>query len=307
MNIEREEFLRQLQSAFDDKIFCRRECPLPIEGAIQGASLLALLKKLKAEEIDITQGDGEILLKSKQKKTGIRTYQKIVMPISAIELPEMEFADLPTKFSEAAAFLPKCAAGDESILSAVRLSPDFMEACDKAQFARWYLPMNITDDILIEPESLSLIAQSEMERISVGQSWIHFRNDELSISCHRLAGKYPDLEELTKVTGEEITFPREILESIRTAEVFTKDRLGADKILIELKAGKARVTGEGARGWHKEIKKVEYSGPDIAFRASADVLQTLISKRNSCEVSADRLKIEEDHLIFVSCLEPANV
>jgi len=57
---------------FDDEISCTGNLSLEVTGAIQGKPLLELLRKLQESEIDITHKDGELIIKGKGRRAGIR-------------------------------------------------------------------------------------------------------------------------------------------------------------------------------------------------------------------------------------------
>src|SRR5688572_28649491 len=120
MKVNREELVRQLEAlqpgistkaiieqencivfkdgeaiTFNDEISCRLKTNITgITGAVRFGPLLGLLTKLQEDEIEVRQGEGELLIKGKNKESGIRMDADILLPFENVEKPK-KFTTLP--------------------------------------------------------------------------------------------------------------------------------------------------------------------------------------------------------------------
>jgi len=333
MQVNREELLNQLQSVepglskrevieqsscfvfqggrvmtYNDEIACTYECSLDIEGAVEAKPLLALLSKLNEQVVDISiSPKGEFLVKGKNKRAGIRIEQEVLLPIGLVEKPK-KWTVLPSDFTEAVSIVKECAGKDETqfALTCVHIHPDWIEACDRYQSARYTTKTNVRRPILVRKDSIQFIDALGMEELSETKHWIHFQNKSgLVVSCRRWLEKYPDLTEHYKVKGSAITFPKGLSEAAEKAEVFTFESLEENHVTINLQPGKLQLTGRGVSGYYQERKTVKYNGPSFSFTIAPLLLGDLVKKHNKCLLSKGTLKVSTGKYTYISVLQVA--
>ncbi len=331
--INREKFLNQLESVlpglstreiieqsscfifknkkvmtYNDEIACTQKSDLHIKGAIPAMPLINILRKLQEEELDITASKKEILIRGKKKKSGITMDSEILLPIDSVEIPK-KWKKLPIDFADAISIVQQCAGKDESRfdLTCVHLHPDWIEACDAEQTARYKIKMPLKKPTIIRKESLKYIVSLDMIKFSKTKNWIHFKNSTgLILSCRRWvhsASNFPDFTKLMKIKGTKTTLPKGLVEAVSKAEVFSTENVEENQVEIDLKKGKLKITGKGISGYYQENKKVKYNGEDMSFRISPSLLIDLVNRHNTCEISEDKLKVVTGKYSYITVLQ----
>jgi len=332
MRVNREELLRALESVtpglsskeiqeqsnclvfyegrvvtFNDEISCSRESPLgDISGAVRATPLLTLLSKLTEDEIKIEQNESKLLIYGNRRRSGIRMEKEIMLPVDSVEVPD-NWNPLDSEFSEAINIVNSCASKDESgfVLTCIHIHPDWVEACDRFQIARYPLKTGVEKSTLVRANSLKKIVGFDMSKICETKSWLHFKNSSgLFFSCRRYLEKYADLSEyLTDKGTTPIVLPGSLEEMVSKAEIFSGESAEGNYISVSLKSDKIRIKGEGAIGWYEEIKQVKYNGPDIKFSIDPKLLVEITKKSNECGIASDRLFIDSGKFQYTSCTE----
>ncbi len=328
--IDREELIRQLEAlqpgisqkaiveqencivfkdgeaiTFNDEVSCRLKTSLNgIKGAVRFSPLLGLLTKLQEKDLDIKQGEGELIIKGKNKEAGIRMDAEIVLPYENVDKPK-KFKPLPEDFVEAVKLVQECAGKDESQfwITCLHIHPKYVEACDNYQITRYKLKTGLETAILVRRNSIKHISTLDMTEVCETETWIHFRNPSgLVLSCRRWVDEFPNLTDLLKVDGTPATLPKGLGEALEKAELFSAENADDNQVTVELRAGKLRVKGQGATGRYSEVKKMVYNGPPVSFLISPKLLSDITRRHNDCFISDKRLKVEGGKWTYVSCL-----
>ena len=292
---------------YDDEVACRCKSLLDksFTGAVPAESLLNILRKLVEEELEISNGNGELLLIGKGRRAGIRMEAEITLPIANVELPKT-FQPLPNEFAEAVGVVQHCAGTDDSQfhLTCLHLHPKWIEACDNFQICRWTLATGIKEPVLVRKKSIKHIVSLGMTEFAETDTWIHFRNPTgLTLSCRRYLEQFPDLSKFLQVEGIPTTLPKGLAEATEKARIFSAENPEADRVLIELTEGRLRIKGIGVTGWYRETKKIVYKGQPISFRVAPQILVDLVKKHNDCVLASDRLKVDSgNNYVYVTCL-----
>jgi len=303
-------FSKGVVMTFNDDVACRFKTKLKITGAVQSAPLLAILRKMKEEEVDVnttTDEDAEITIASgKRRLATIKMEQEILLPIESVETPK-KWRELPTDFIIAIDKVKDCAGRDETKFSlvCVHITPKWVEACDSYQVARYRIKTGLEESILIRKDALTHIVNLDMTEFSETESWIHFRNPVgLVISCRRYIEEYhsKELTAVLKKTGEPTVLPKGLQEAADKAEIFSAENPDDNQVTIKLKANKLRITGTGVNGAYTEIAKIKYNGEPREFRISPKTLVQILNKNVKCEIGDGILKITDGRFTYVSCL-----
>lgn len=279
---------------FNDEVAASIQSPLMIKGAVVGKELLAYLGKLTEEELDVEQTDGELIIKVGRKKAGIRVANDVLLPIDAVERPT-EWTKLPEKFIEAVGLASTCCGNDQTkfMTTCVHIHPDHVEASDDFQFIRYPLKTGLDIPTLIRQKALSGVLGMDVTELSGTENWMHFRNPAgLTLSCRRYASKFPDLSKFLEMEdGKKTVLPKELGGAVEKAEIFSKVGDGVNTVLIELKAGKMRLTGRGANGYSAEVLDAAFDG-ELSFSISPKLLLEVMKKGSECLIGQGRLKVE---------------
>ncbi len=289
---------------FNDEIACSVESPLKIEGPVPAEPLLNLLRRLKEDDLEITQKDGELIIKGKGRRAGISMEAEILLQVEGLEQPE-KWKKLPEDFIEAIGIVGTCASSDESqfIITCVHIHPKWVEAMDNDQAIRFPIKTGLKESILARWSSLKHIHGLDMTEMAHTDSWLHFRNPAgLVLSCRRNEEQYPDLSGILGAKGTKITLPKGLEEAVVKAEVFAKDEIGDSFVTVNLTKGRLTLEGRGASGWYQERKKISYSGEPLKFMVSPVLLVELSKRANECMVCENCVKIDTGKFTYISSI-----
>ena len=279
---------------FNDEVACRKKTCLKTTGAVQSTALMDILQKVDEPDLDVSENEkGELEFRGKRKAFGIVKDAEIFLPIDRVEIPE-KWKTLPPEFTEACGLVQHCVSVDENrfLLTCVHITPDYIEACDNMQAIRCKLETGLKSSTLVRGTSLQHITQLGMDKIALTASWVHFQNQQgLVFSCRRYAEDYPSLDPIFEVKGHPIVIPKGLKEASERAAVFATDQSGEPQMSVSLREGMLRIKGEGYSGWYKEIKKINYHGPDINFLISPELLKQISEKHSDAQISQEKLKI----------------
>ena len=296
---------------YNDEIACRHEVELDIEGAVKAAPLLSILRKMQDNEIDVSlseNGDAFVIKGKGGRKTSLVLQQDVLLPVEHLEDPE-EWEELPTEFSEAIRSVADCASGDQSmfVLTCIHIGAKFVETCDRHKMARRRIALPVSGDICVRKNSLLPVCSLGVTEVSESDNWIHFRNKAgLIYSCRKSTDDYPDLNGFVSRKGPPATLPKGLGEAAERCAIFTADNPNGQEVMIELRKGKLRISGEGAHGTHSEIKKLAYKGRSMRFLISPATLKHVTDKYHDCMITDDKdesfLVIRSGALTFVTLL-----
>jgi hypothetical protein len=287
---------------FNDEIYASVPTDLAITGAVDAEKLLKVLQRLPEETVDLEVADGSLVFKGKNRRGGIRMEAEILLPVQAIERPE-KFQKLPEGFHAAVDLAGGCTSvkSNEPLLSYVHIHPEWIEACDNFQFLRYPIATGVTEPCLVRYKALRQLGG--MVGMAVTAGWCHFRGAAgLVVSCRRLAQPYPDLTKLLKVEGEEVTLPADLAVAADKAQVFSSDAT-IDNVRVSLRPGRVRVRGEGTGGWYLEVCKIDYTGPDMEFMISPDILKDVIARRQTCVLGRRCLAVNGGGYFYTTVLQ----
>lgn len=292
---------------YNDEIACRIKGPFAKDftGAVPHEPLLNILRKLAEEEIEVSNGDGELLIVGKARRAGIRMEAEVNLPIANVELPKT-WRELPAEFADAVRMVQHCASTDDSQfhLTCLHLHPDWIEACDNYQICRWNLKTGVEKSLLVRQSAIKHVVSLGMTELAETDAWIHFRNPKgLILSCRRYAEDFPDLTKFLRVDGTPTTLPKGLVEAAEKAQIFSSENPEADRVVIELTNGKLRIKSVGVTGWYRETKKVVYNGEPLTFRIAPQILIDLVKQHNDFVLTPDRLKVAgQGNYTYVTCL-----
>lgn len=293
---------------FNGEVSARMPSGLPAEltGAVQADQLLQLLRHLKDDNIDVEFEEGEFRVYAERREAGIRMEAEIVLPLDQVERPG-DWVDLPPEFGEAL----KLAGGsagknqDEFVTVCVHVHPDWVEACDRFQACRYKLDTGVREPFLVRWASAKHVTAFGITEMSETESWVHFANPAgLVLSVRRFNDAFPHdrVTKLLEERGERTVLPPELADAAKLAGIFSGEDRDQDMVLVELRDGKVRITGEGTLGWARETTKIVYHGPPLAFRVSPAQLSELVQTHNECELMEKKLRVDGGKWTYVTCL-----
>ena len=295
---------------FNGEIACRHEVDLDLTGAVQARSLLSVLDKLPEDSLSVDVSDKEVVFKGKNRRLGMHLEPELLMPIDDLEQPK-SWKKLPSDFIEAVRLVQQCAGRDESQFwpTCVHVHPEWVEACDNEQMARYELETGADREFLVRKESLKHILELGMTRYCLTDSWVHFTNKKkknepgLVMSCRAWEHEYPDLAVGLGSSGDHMVLPMELAAAVEKAEVFSAEDDANNMIRVRLESGRIQLKGEGVTGWFEERRKVKYDGGEMAFQIAPKLFQQLLERGTDCEINDKFFIINGGHFRYVTCLQ----
>ena len=287
---------------YNDEVACQMDCPLEIEGAVAAAPVLELLSKLEDDYIDISIEDGELLVKRRSRRAGIRCEATIMLPIANVERGT-DWELLSYDFVEAVDVVSQSAGkvNTEFVLTCVHISPTYLEACDDYQVTHYPMETGFSESVLVRGDNLRKIVGLDVTEFCETPNWLHFRNPTgLMYSMRRHLMEYPDVSSLLDTVGEAVTLPRGLVDALDKATVFM-DVVSEGQVMIDLRPGRLLLEGRGASGWYQEITKVNYAGDPVRFMIAPRLLKTILKKASDCQITEGRIVIRNGKFIYVSC------
>lgn len=299
-------FLGGLLYTYNEEIFCTTKCDIGFEGAIESKPLIDILSKLTEDEVKIEQGDGEMIVRGKNKKATITMSAEIKLPIDSVTLPkEKDWKDLDDSFSDAVGLVAECAGKNknEFILTCVHVTPTHIEACDNIQLARYKVKTPIEENTIVRRDSIKHVTGLGMDEIAETKNFIHFRNsDGLVLSCRKYSDEYQDLNGAIKMSEcIEANLPKGLADAADKAAIFTSSG-DVDHVTVVLDDNYVTISGKGASGSYKERKKVKYDGERLEFRMAPKIMKDIVNKYDTFQISPAKIKVEDEHLTYVTAL-----
>jgi len=303
--------------AYNDELCIRREVDLcsdrSLAGSVPAKELLALLRKIKDDEIDITENEWML------RVTAERTVAEIVMRDDAIVLSELgldisgcRFSQLPDTFLSG---VERCLSsisnqpGANTLRTCIHMQDDVMESCDNFRVTKVVFPHRVFRSSILLPgkSAAQLIHHSSINKYALTEGWIHFRSEDgnLTFSCRTLDGEYFDTTPFVDVDGVSVELPEELVDSLDIAGVFSDDVIDiGQEAEITIEKGTIIVRGEGASGWVTKKSDCSYCGEStLNFVASVPMLKNILKVHNKAVISGNRMRFDGDDFIHVICLE----
>lgn len=290
--------------SYNDEVACRIPTEIELSGAIHAQTLIESLRKMKEETIQIHEEEGQIVLIGKNKKVGVRREAEVLLPVENIE-PPGKWKKLPEDFSDAVEMVISCAGKDETkwVMTMVHLHPEWIEASDELQIAKYEIDLGVDQSHLIRAMTLKQTIPFGMTKISTTENWVHFRNPNgLIMSCRQYQETYPDTKGIMSQSGVSVRLPKALGEAAELAEIFSSQNSDKNEITVTLKPGKLIVKGEGSSGWSRETKKIKYDGQVLQFRAIPSLLKRIAEQHNECEICSSVLKVSGHKYTYISAL-----
>lgn len=293
---------------FNDEVACINKAPVDLTGAIKAKPLLDLLSKLPDDDVDIKVENNEFELRgsSKTRKCGIAMESQVMLPIEHVEPPD-DWRELHPDFTEAVKMVYECASTEESnfIYCCVHITPNFVETSDRFQIARYTLETGFENPILIRADAIKHVIGLPLVAVAETQNWVHFKSsDGLVIAVRRHISEYTNFDRNLVADGTEpIVLPAGIDEVVERSQVFSREDVHGNVVVVDLKPDRVVLEGHGPSGWYKELKKVTYAGTPMRFIIYPKLLSEISKKSSDCRVGANRLFVDLGKFKYTTAIE----
>ena len=295
-------FTGETVHTFSDEIMISHPLETEFTGAVEGKELHDILSKMKEEQVNVEVVDGELLIKGKKRKAGIRMYEASDLPENmADSVSKLKWKKLPANFIEQAKRAMFCVSKSSALLTltCIHCKDDIVESCDNMRMLRCEMKGSLDDELLIPGNvvgELIKIAPKDLKEYALKKNWIHFKLPDGAIFSSRLIdGNFPDLDRILEDDkGKTVSFPKELKSILDKAAVFTSSQEGESGELVEISFDKDSFTlkGEGNTGWYEEEGEVEYKGKLFSFHVNINFLKEIAGSMDKAIVGKDKLRLE---------------
>ena len=297
-------FEDDLVRTYNDQTACSIQSPLKdYEGAAKAEELLSILGKLTEKELRVSHTDAEVLIEGKRRRFGIYQEQEIVLP-GVGDLPE-DWSKLPPEFGDAINLVRHCVSKekDKFIICCIHLHPEYVEATDNVQLARYTIRTGLKTSYLVNPVAMKHVMELGMDEVGETKTWLHFRNQAgLVFSCRKYVDRFPEASHLLEGTGEKLKLPQGLGEVLEKVEQFTKNNPDDEaQVRVTIKGKEFRVKGQGAHGWYEEVKEIN-SKLNVCFYIDPKLLETLAEKTPECQIVGARLLVDNGAFKYATAL-----
>ena len=304
--------------SYNDELSISQYLPKGLEDmrcAVQAKELIALLSKLKDEEIDIALDGNALLVKGRRAKAEIVVEREIRMPIDEIAYPK-KLHDLPQGFRHALRLCLPIVGKDLSLplSTCLHLNGDVMEASDVDRAARYIFSQKLPfDDAVFLPGTAARhIARYDLEAVAITDGWIHFETkDQVLLSCRTYykGQQFADLTPLLDAIGASVELPTELADAMDRSGIFTSsaeagESEGDQYVLVTIEDDWCVVQGEGAIGRYTEKVRLKYNGRPIVFTTKAEILLNAINDNMRCTICERHIKMHNDDFCHLVAVRP---
>jgi DNA polymerase III sliding clamp (beta) subunit (PCNA family) len=295
---------------YNDEVATRCKCPIKdLEGAIRADKLKEILHKVKDEKLDVSIRKSNLEFVGKSRKFKIKMEEEISLPVEDLDYPKKKgWKNLPADFSDAIKFVQGCASRDDSKsdLTCIHLHPEYVEAFDNYQLARYKMALPLKHEVCVKQVALRHIAEMTMTEFFETDNWIHFRDARKQIfSCRVYLTEYFDLTPIIKdAAGKKVKLPSGLVNDSEEAGVFSTDSQNPQEnyVQVTLKDRMVYIESEGQYGEYIAWKKINYKGDKFQFRILPKILADLVRRHSKCEISKKYIRVKTGCRTFVSAL-----
>lgn len=208
---------------------------------------------------------------------------------------------LPDDFIESVKLCLQVASKNESdqLLTCLSIKGKDIVATDNIRIAHAEMKSEM-DEMLIKAAELKSLSIIQPVSYIAGKSWIHFIDGKgVAFSIRRSKGEYPNMLKFMDFKGIELTLPKEILEGVDLASVFTDVN---DVININIKNGICQVLKGSDAGGVDFREKIDYKGQDVTFKINPDLLKEMMTHSTNITISTNSAKLQTDGFTLVTSL-----
>lgn len=281
---------------------------------VNGKDLRTVLSSIKLGEVDLTQTENCLLIKSNKVKAELAissTDASIEWLDKSGITVELPWSELPVDFFEGLAWCRQSVSSDLSYrgVTCVKVTGNKLLSTDKFRISRYIMSNPMECDILIPKEAIDTVSKfSGMSSYTViGESWICFKNTDSNTVCGaRLVNAPfpPNIEDFFSKEGKEIELPAELKGMVEKATEFV-DGLTPDLKRATIKITNTKLSCIGAKqaGNFEQSVDINYKDVPISFIIIPDLFKKLLDITNIITIGENTLsfKIKNfDHTLIAN-------
>lgn len=265
---------------------------------INAKDLFNLVAKLTAKEIKFQEKDEKLNISCATMKAN---FAAIYDPETEVRIKEVskslnkiEWKKLPNNFQECVKFTLHTASTTDSDGTLIYISVNGKDciSSDNKRVSHATLKSEM-DDMLIKASEVNGLLGISPTDYSVGRSWIHFKNEDNCIfSIRKVTGNYPDYLQFFEFDGQEVKFPKEIIEGVDITSIFA-DAL-VPVIKLKMTKGICVLSVKSESGTINYRSKISYTGEEIVFLINPNFLKEMIKYSPTVVIGDGKSKLKTE-------------
>tara|TARA_R110001606_G_C15394865_1_gene652043 strand:+ start:1187 stop:2179 length:993 start_codon:yes stop_codon:yes gene_type:complete len=292
--------------SYSERIFVSVPLDTELDLQVDGKTLFEYVKKIKAEDIELSHEEGGLRIKAGNASTLIRAEEKVKIPTNLVEVDQEH--ELPEDFAigiEKSAF----SVGEDiskPYLSVAKVKDSYITATNNMNITRYELSNSVKDEFYVPLFALKHIKTIAPTHYSISGAWLVFENTDTEVifCCRRVdTTGFPDLNGIfsREMNFTELTFPKEVVEVMERVIVFSKTaQKGKQTVRIKSSEGKLSISGKSGTGETSE--EMDYEGIDFNFVTNAKVFLNVVKSKPTLAIAGNILKITNDRETHLICL-----
>ena len=292
--------------SYNDRISIQYPINTGFNAFVKADEIYKVLSKLKSDTVDFTMDKNTLKMKSGKSLTAFVTIhdKQVIDRISTVEesMQEVKFKNLPDNFIESVKLCAQVASKNESdqTLTCIYISDTNMIATDNKRIAHAVLSSKM-DTMLLRASEMKSLMDINPIKYGISGSWIHFQGESSCVfSIRTTKGEFPDMLKFMEFDGTSIMFPKEILNGVDLASIFTNDSDDYINVKIANKVCTLDKKAESGRTMFKEF--IEYDGDPISFNIHPEILKDMLAHNTDIVIAEGRAKLHSDNFTLVTSL-----
>jgi len=289
--------------SYNDEISVSVPFDADFEVAIPAATLRAVLSKYSTDTVNMVVEDGELRISAGRRKNGIKIQNEIKLPVDSIQPPENMTGIHPDCMRAVNLVVNSCGKNaSEYSLNCVHITDSRVEACDCFQATQYTLQTGFEQEFLLPSSAARMLVDVPVANAGIKDSWLFIESEEgTTYACRTYEMSYPDLNQIIKKEGKEITFPSSIVDALNGAAVFTNSTDGS--VLVKVADKKITIKTENDEGWFEETAEDMDTDEAIEFAINPSFFAALLKHDSKCLVADTMLVVSNDYYTHVACLK----
>lgn len=273
-------------SAFNEDVYASAPIDIGWEGIVEASRLLGILQKNKDETVDIAWNEkrAKLVLKGSGKTWKSELVVEIHESLGEweIEEPEEWLTMDPHMLDGIAAVQSAADKGKKStpMTRCIHITPEFLEATDTNQYARYTVATGFTNNTLALRDGLKTVVPLGATEFAACPSFLHFRNQKgVRVSVRTQIGRYPDLSPLLDGVEDypELPLPGGMADALEACDVMLSSDVSDQSVQVTLKPGWLYCeTASGGNTHTTRSPLPAYTGEEVEFSVHPKLLGAIV-------------------------------
>ena len=192
-----------------------------------------------------------------------------------------------------------------SSFTCLHLDKEYITSCDNARITRMNFTTPIEDAFLFRCFEAQKLLSSKFEPVgyAITDNFIHFKNQAgFVFSCIRPTFDALDLSPFFGKTGEDITFPETMADSIKRAAVFATDDLNTQSINVVINKNKIKMNSHNNYGKFTSNLIADYDKAEIKFSINPTFFLDVLNVFDGASITEDKIYFSNKDLTHIISL-----